>query len=83
MDLKTYLSEYGRQALLAKHLDVSASEVNQWKSGARSVPAPHCPAIEQWSEGAITRRDLRPKDWHRIWPELVTPDHPAPVEEAA
>lgn len=83
MDLKTYLAEHGKQALLAKHLVVSPTEVYQWKSGIRSVPAPHCPAIEQFTKGAVTRRELRPKDWHKIWPELVTAEHPAPVEEAA
>ena len=31
----------------------------------------------------IERRDLRPDDWHRRWPELVDVDHPAPTEKAA
>lgn len=38
--------------------------------------------LEAHTAGAVTRRDLRPDDWHRIWPELVTPEHPAPVVEA-
>jgi DNA-binding transcriptional regulator YdaS (Cro superfamily) len=28
-------------------------------------------AIEQVTNGAVTRKDLRPDDWHLIWPELV------------
>lgn len=27
-------------------------------------------AIERESGGAVTRPELRPDDWHRIWPEL-------------
>ena len=33
-----------------------------------------------WTEGkksAVTRQDLRPSDWHKIWPELATPSKEA------
>lgn len=46
-----------------------------------AVPIEHCVAIERLTAGAVTRRDLRPGDWYRIWPELVTAEHPAPQEE--
>ncbi len=26
--------------------------------------------IEEKSNGEISRKDLRPNDWHKIWPEL-------------
>ena len=39
------------------------------------VPIEHCAAIEQATGGKVTRRDLRPDDWARIWPELA--DQPA------
>lgn len=42
-----------------------------------------CVNIERATNGEITRRDLRPDDWHRIWPEIVTAEHPAPSEVAA
>lgn len=29
-----------------------------------------CVQIEQATDGAVTRRDLRPDDWAQIWPEL-------------
>ncbi|WJJ94022.1 transcriptional regulator [Neopusillimonas aromaticivorans] len=32
-----------------------------------------CVSIEKESGGAVTRRDLRPDDWHEIWPELKGP----------
>ena len=35
--------------------------------------------------GAVMRWDLRPTDWHRIWPELIgadgAPDVPEPVTQ--
>lgn len=38
--------------------------------------------IEQITEGAVTRRDLRPDDWQRIWPELAE-TQPAAEQEGA
>jgi len=33
--------------------------------------AERCPAIERATNGAVRRQDLRPDDWHLIWPELA------------
>lgn len=52
----------------------------QCLSGRRAVPIHHCLPIEQATDGRVSRRDLRPKDWHRIWPDLVAA---APVEARA
>lgn len=30
-----------------------------------------CALIEQQSGGVVRRWDLRPADWHLVWPELV------------
>lgn len=30
-----------------------------------------CVAIERATNGAVTRKDLRPHDWRDIWPELA------------
>lgn len=30
-----------------------------------------CTAIERITAGQVTRRDLRPNDWQKIWPELA------------
>lgn len=30
-----------------------------------------CVSVEQSSEGKVTRQELRPDDWQRIWPELT------------
>lgn len=63
----------------------SDMQIRQWQHGyADRVPSPeNCVSIERATDGAVTRRDLRPDDWHRIWPELVTDEHPAPVKQAA
>lgn len=42
-----------------------------------------CVAIERATAGTVTRRDLRPHDWHLIWPELADGAGAIPVEEAA
>lgn len=73
----------GSQAILADKIGVSPAAVNQWISGHRPVPTLRCIDIERATGGAVTRKDLRPDDWARIWPELADADHSAPVEEAA
>jgi DNA-binding transcriptional regulator YdaS (Cro superfamily) len=36
------------------------------------VPSPeNCVVIERATGGLVTRKDLRPDDWERIWPELA------------
>lgn len=41
-----------------------------------------CAQAEVHSGGAVTRIDLRPSDWHRIWPELIgTPGAPPVLSE--
>lgn len=84
MNLADYLNaERGRARDLALVLPAQQALVSQWAKGSRPVPPDRCVDIERATSGAVTRRDLRPEDWHRIWPELVTADHPAPTEAAA
>ena len=71
------------QASLSRLLDVTAAAVNQWVKGLRPVPPKHCVAIERVTEGTVTRRDLRPHDWHLIWPELVEQQPKAGEDDAA
>jgi DNA-binding transcriptional regulator YdaS (Cro superfamily) len=51
-------------------LGVTKGAVSQWKSPGRAVPVEHCLTIEKLTHGAVTRRDLRPKDFHKFWPDL-------------
>jgi len=74
MNLNTYLSaERGRGASLAAAVGVTPVMVSQWAGGVKAVPPERCVAIETATNGAVTRRDLRPDDWQRIWPELADP----------
>jgi DNA-binding transcriptional regulator YdaS (Cro superfamily) len=77
MNLTTYLEESGTANGLAKAVGVSPVVISLWKNGKRPVPIGRCPAIEQATNGAVTRKDLRPNDWARIWPELVHQGQPA------
>ena len=76
MQIATYFSEHrGAQAELARALGIPQSLPSAWAAAdpqkRRPVPVQHCLAIERATGGAVTRRDLRPDDWHLIWPELA------------
>lgn len=85
MKLSEWIScERGRAVRLAGELGVRPVMVSQWGMGRKPVPVARATAIERATNGAVTRRDLRPDDWHRIWPELVgTEGAPQPREQEA
>lgn len=74
----------GGMAKLADACGASVQTVWNWKK--RGVPIEHCAAIEQATARAVMRWDLRPDDWHRIWPELIgiegAPALPEPAKVA-
>jgi len=71
MNLTEYLSqERGRQASLAKAICAHAPDISRWADGSRPIPVPFGAAIEAATEGAVTRQEMFPEDWKRIWPEL-------------
>lgn len=65
----------GGQGQLARIVGVSAGAVSHWVRGYRPIPVERCAAIEVATGGKVTRRDLRPDDWHLIWPELKESSH--------
>lgn len=72
MDLQDWLKqEYGRQAALARHLGIKPPQVAGWISRDKPIPLVHMAAIEVFTDGAVTRRDMRPEDFAHIWPELA------------
>lgn len=79
MDIKTYVAERGAMAVLAKKLNVSHAFLWQLVNGRRSVSAERATQIEIATDGKVRRWDLRPTDWHRVWPELVGVDGAPPV----
>jgi DNA-binding transcriptional regulator YdaS (Cro superfamily) len=56
---------------VARRLGVKPPTVHQWLSGDRPVPAALAPQVEALLSQAVRRWDLRPDDWHRVWPELI------------
>lgn len=86
MQLRTYLDSQPRGAVarLAEKIGVHRVLVSQWAAeDGRPVPIEHCWAIERETGGDVSRRELRPFDWWRIWPDLVTAEHPSPDVQAA
>ena len=76
------IDSLGGVTAVARLCGVKPPSVWEWKRRG-SIPIERCAAIERATGGAVTRKDLRPDDWARIWPELDDTNHPAPVEEAA
>jgi DNA-binding transcriptional regulator YdaS (Cro superfamily) len=74
MDLKTYIqADRGRASRLAKKLGITRSFLSQLASGRAPISPVRCVDIERETEREVTRPELRPDDWVRIWPELVPP----------
>lgn len=73
MDLKTYISNSprGTASGLAKALSISPSYLSQMASGLAPISPERSVAIERATDGAVSRRELRPEDWQRIWPEMA------------
>ena len=60
--------------MLAQSLQLSQPFVTQMASGAKSIPVEHMAAIEAFTGGEVTRQEMHPTGWQRIWPELATND---------
>lgn len=72
MDLKSYIaSERGAAKKLADALKISPSYLSQLISGASNISPERAVEIEKATSCAVTRRDLFPENWERIWPELA------------
>lgn len=56
---------------MAKAIGTSPAFLWQIKTGRKKVPTDLCAQIEIFTKGAITRKQLRPDNWHKIWPELM------------
>jgi DNA-binding transcriptional regulator YdaS (Cro superfamily) len=75
MTLSDYLKEErGRMSRVAIRAQLAPAFLSQIANGVRGAPADRAADIERACDGAVMRWDLRPDDWHRIWPELVGTD---------
>jgi DNA-binding transcriptional regulator YdaS (Cro superfamily) len=71
VDLKSYFgTEKGTAKKLAELLGVSKSYMSQMASGDAPISPERAVQIEQATGCAVTRIDLFPENWERIWPEL-------------
>lgn len=73
MQLSEYLkkSKRGTLSQLANILDVPPSSVSDWASKKRPIPIEYTLSIEQFTNGEVTRQELQPEKWEKIWPELA------------
>jgi DNA-binding transcriptional regulator YdaS (Cro superfamily) len=72
MKLAEFLNaERGRNAKVAADARIAPAFLSQIANGVRPAPAEKCYALERACDHHVRRWDLRPNDWHRIWPELI------------
>jgi DNA-binding transcriptional regulator YdaS (Cro superfamily) len=68
---------------LAEKLGVNAASLYQAVTGRGTPFSPQkCVELERDSGQELRRWDLRPGDWHRIWPELIGTDGAPRVAKA-
>lgn len=61
----------GSQIKMSEALGIAAPYLSMYATGKRQVPVIVCVDIERYTGGKVSRRDLRPNDFQKIWPELV------------
>lgn len=78
MNLSDYIrSSDTKRSELATAIGVAPAYLYQMEHGLRAVSPARAVLLERATHGAVTRKDLRPNDWHLIWPELVVADQEA------
>jgi DNA-binding transcriptional regulator YdaS (Cro superfamily) len=72
------IQKVGGVGLLAEQIGVGQTAVSNWRTRNQRVRPEYCAAIEKATNREVRRWDLRPDDWHSIWPELLgSPDAPS------
>ena len=85
MDHSELIDKLGGTAAVASRVGVRLASVSEWRRNG--IPEGRLielgAEIEQRTQ--LRRWDLRPDDWHRIWPELIGADGApkVPAEAAA
>lgn len=74
MQLKPYLFSLtvSDRESFAKKVGCSAKHLQNVCYGLRKPAPEFCTAIERIT-GTVTRQELRPQDYHLIWPDLPRP----------
>ena len=73
----------GERAAFAASCGTTLSYLRKAASVGQIIHPKACSLIESETAGAVTRRDLRPDDWHVIWPELAVNCKPKPAQTPA
>ena len=68
---------------LAAAIGIGQSAVSNWRARGTTPEPAACLAIERATNGAVTRKDLRPDDFWLIWPDLTPPKKRSPSKEPA
>ncbi|ELI8162584.1 TPA: transcriptional regulator [Yersinia enterocolitica] len=70
--LKTYLNTLStdQKRLFAAECGTSINYLRKAISVGQVIGPELCVAIEENSNGAVSRQDLNPDNWQKIWPEL-------------
>jgi DNA-binding transcriptional regulator YdaS (Cro superfamily) len=73
MSLKLHLTSLSasEQEELAQSCRTTVGHLRNVAYGFRVASPALAMSLEDLTHGAVTRRDLRPKDCHLIWPELA------------
>lgn len=73
MHLSEYLEkqERGYAKQLAKNMGISKTYLSQMAAGKVAVSPARCIEIENATGRMVTRADMRPDDWQKIWPEYM------------
>jgi DNA-binding transcriptional regulator YdaS (Cro superfamily) len=84
MSLKTYFADLNaeQREAFAGRCGSTRGVLQNIMYGLRPCAPLLAAAIERESEGKVRRWDLRPTDWHLIWPELAR-EEGAPVPPPA
>jgi DNA-binding transcriptional regulator YdaS (Cro superfamily) len=82
MDLKTHLKslpDLEARDAFAKRVGTSLGHMTNVANGYKPCAPTLAVSIEQDTNRAVMRWDLRPEDWHRIWPELIGAEGAPPI----
>lgn len=66
-------------AQVAEVLGVSKPTVYFYRDGKRRLSSDHAARLEQLCGGKVTRQQMWPVSWRRIWPELAAREAAAPA----
>lgn len=62
----------GGTAHVARSLGLSRQAVYFYGTGVRRLNTDHGAALESLAGGRVTRQQMWPQSWKRIWPELAS-----------